>query len=1004
MKKARAGLGGGALLLWWALAAPSPAVGARLPEFSWDRVPLYMHVRKSTQFTEEEIRYLSGFPLITFEKTTGAQVFGSTEAGTLAAARAVKRLNPAAKILYYRNVIVHYGSYAANAQLEGGPGAFLASNDGMGRLVRNTVEAYDLTNSHVRTWWVEGARQVCADPAIDGVFLDGNVKVLEPAYLQKELGADRKKAVVAGYHELVRATRAAIGPEKLMVANLVRARFPDAGLGELGAFDGSYLEAFETSVGTTKREDYVAKGIAAAQEAARRGKIVAFTAGVGRIAEGKGNNAQETDEIRGRATRDSEVQRRLNYCLAIFLICAEKHSYFLAHDGYDATRSSIWLKRPPEFDRPLGPPRGPARRQGYVYEREFAHASVWLDIEHERARIVWDSANRRSTTSAGPAREYHVAVTGSDANPGTASAPLRTIQRAAELAQPGETITVHGGVYRERINPPRGGTSDEKRIVYQAAPGEKVEIKGSEVVRDWTRVQGDVWKVTLPNRFFGEFNPFSDLINGHWFDPKGRQHHTGAVYLNGNWLTEAAALAEVLAPAGDSPLWFGQVDDRHTTIHAQFPTVDPNHELVEINVRRTVFYPEKPGINYLTVRGFRLTQAATPWAPPTVEQIGLIGTHWSKGWVIEDNTISHSVCAGLTLGLKNMGEFLGNASGYRRLVEYAVEKGGWNQANIGQHVVRRNRVSHCEQAGICGSLGGAFSLIEDNVVHSIHVRRLFHGQEQGGIKLHGAVDTVIRGNLVHDTPRGIWLDWIGQGATISSNLAFNNSTVDLYLEVNHGPILVENNLFLSASALVSLSRGTAYAHNLFAGRCAMRDTPRSTPYLRAHSTEIAGYHDNTPGDERFYNNVFAGVSAQPGQQTASLSGPLEKLFSPILFSGNMYILGAVPPPLDKDPAVFGPPSPNLKMTPEGDGWFLEWSFDPAWLTARTLPLVTTALLGRAKVPDLPFENADGSPLRVDRDYFGKPRHVGNPSPGPFEPRGSGEPMKIKVWPRNGAKS
>jgi alpha-N-arabinofuranosidase len=118
----------------------------------------------------------------------------------------------------------------------------------------------------------------------------------------------------------------------------------------------------------------------------------------------------------------------------------------------------------------------------------------------------------------------------------------------------------------------------------------------------------------------------------------------------------------------------------------------------------------------------------------------------------------------------------------------------------------------------------------------------------------------------------------------------------------------------------------------------------------------------------------------------------------------MYILGAVPPPLDKDPAVFGPPSPNLKMTPEGDGWFLEWSFDPAWLTARTLPLVTTALLGRAKVPDLPFENADGSPLRVDRDYFGKPRHVGNPSPGPFEPRGSGEPMKIKVWPRNGAKS
>jgi alpha-L-arabinofuranosidase len=37
------------------------------------------------------------------------------------------------------------------------------------------------------------------------------------------------------------------------------------------------------------------------------------------------------------------------------------------------------------------------------------------------------------------------------------------------------------------------------------------------------------------------------------------------------------------------------------------------------------------------VRGFTMRHAATPWAPPTAEQIGLIGTHWSKGWIIEDN-------------------------------------------------------------------------------------------------------------------------------------------------------------------------------------------------------------------------------------------------------------------------------------------------------------------------------------------------------------------------------
>ena len=80
---------------------------------------------------------------------------------------------------------------------------------------------------------------------------------------------------------------------------------------------------------------------------------------------------------------------------------------------------------------------------------------------------------------------------------------------------------MHEGVYRERINPPRGGESDTKRIVYQAAPGEKVEIKGSEVVKNWVKVQDDVWKVTLPNSFFGSFNPYSDLIRGDWFDPQG---------------------------------------------------------------------------------------------------------------------------------------------------------------------------------------------------------------------------------------------------------------------------------------------------------------------------------------------------------------------------------------------------------------------------------------------------------------------------------------------------
>ena len=136
-------------------------------------------------------------------------------------------------------------------------------------------------------------------------------------------------------------------------------------------------------------------------------------------------------------------------------------------------------------------------------------------------------------------------------------------------------LAVHEGVYRERISPPRGGESDTKRIVYQAAPGEKVEIKGSEVIKNWVKVGNDTWKVTLPNSFFGSFNPYSDLIHGDWFNPKGRNHHTGAVYLNGDWLAEAAKLDDVMKPMGSNALWFGQVDEKNTTIWAQFKGVEP---------------------------------------------------------------------------------------------------------------------------------------------------------------------------------------------------------------------------------------------------------------------------------------------------------------------------------------------------------------------------------------------------------------------------------------------
>ncbi|MCK5463165.1 MAG: DUF1565 domain-containing protein, partial [Bacteroidales bacterium] len=76
------------------------------------------------------------------------------------------------------------------------------------------------------------------------------------------------------------------------------------------------------------------------------------------------------------------------------------------------------------------------------------------------------------------AEEYHVSKNGNNQNPGSVSAPFKSISAAARIARAGDMITVHQGIYREMINPMNGGSSDLNRIVYQAAAGEKVVIKG----------------------------------------------------------------------------------------------------------------------------------------------------------------------------------------------------------------------------------------------------------------------------------------------------------------------------------------------------------------------------------------------------------------------------------------------------------------------------------------------------------------------------------------------
>lgn len=732
------------------------------------------------------------------------------------------------------------------------------------------------------------------------------------------------------------------------------------------------------------------------------------------------------------------------------------------------------------------------------------------------------------------AGEFHVSVDGADSSRGTASAPFRTIQRAADLAQPGDVITVHEGVYREEVTPPRGGRSDEQRITYRAAPGEEVTIKGSEVVKGWVHEQGGVWKVELPNGFFGDFNPYADEVKGDWFNPKGRKHHTGCVYLNGTWLTEAAtrealfsgenagpkfivnlawfrfgdakiiaseysafnslriaksdepcgtclgyiadgswvsyesldfglgvsevafrmaspgpnALVEIRldGPSGEllgtcrseatggwqqwktfeaeiTPVqgkrticlvfrdpdanagWFSEVSEDATTIWAKFGGIDPNKALTEINVRQTVFYPREPFRNYITVRGFTMLHAAPKWAPPTAEQMGLIGTHWSKGWIIEDNEVSHSINVGISLG--KYGDQFDNAGATAQAYLDSIDRArshGWNRATIGSHIVRNNEISWCEQAGVVGSMGASFSTVTGNHIHHIYTQRRFTGAEMAGIKFHAPIDMLIKGNRIHDAFQGIWLDWMTQGTRVTRNLLYRND-LDLFLEVNHGPFVIDNNLFLS-NLVKHHSQGGAYVHNLFGGVVGACTDQRHTPYFKAHSTQKVADHVLDVGDDRFYNNLFNGHNGShihPGWWEGMKKHPNWRFGYGLWIydtrpqapqtGGNIYYDGALPH--TNEHAAVVEAGLDVQVEESSDEVFLHITIDPEQLGQDT-PLVNSTLLGRAQVPDLPFETPAGRPFTIDTDYYGRKRDGHNPRPGPFEDLRAGR-VKVKVW-------
>jgi hypothetical protein len=77
-----------------------------------------------------------------------------------------------------------------------------------------------------------------------------------------------------------------------------------------------------------------------------------------------------------------------------------------------------------------------------------------------------------STAFAQPNTSFYVATTGNDSNPGTQSAPWRTVQHAADTARAGSTVNVRAGIYEELVSINASGNASDGFITLRSYPGE----------------------------------------------------------------------------------------------------------------------------------------------------------------------------------------------------------------------------------------------------------------------------------------------------------------------------------------------------------------------------------------------------------------------------------------------------------------------------------------------------------------------------------------------------
>ena len=224
-----------------------------------------------------------------------------------------------------------------------------------------------------RNWWAETVGKCVRETGADGLFVD---QMHGFAWLRPTKSAEVEKAQA----DMMRMAKQAIGKDKILLLN------NGADIPALFEIGDAFM--FEHYHADQLNKEAILKDWELLKKIFHAGKIAVWRIGVEvenpDIAKAGGSPQSMS------AAYEELSKKRLPFYLAAFLIGAQPNCYF--QYGWGWTLQDGTLVEYPELRKPLGKPLGDFTRStpdGWIFNREFEHASVWLDLNAREGRIEW---------------------------------------------------------------------------------------------------------------------------------------------------------------------------------------------------------------------------------------------------------------------------------------------------------------------------------------------------------------------------------------------------------------------------------------------------------------------------------------------------------------------------------------------------------------------------------------------------------------------------------------